>query len=133
MVKTTEIINFGQTKTSLQNVGYRIYNPDGTPYNERQVESALNLGGGSYSVNIDVPAEKWEGLIQWDSNDTNPIYLVGSFNGIIINILQRLIRIEEKLDNVCDKLPSGFMMGSSDDTNKDDEIDDILSSGVMTG
>lgn len=53
MVKTTEIINFGQTKTSLENVGYRIYNPDGTPYNERQVESALKVMLDEYKKRID--------------------------------------------------------------------------------
>lgn len=129
-----KVVSFGKSKSNLSGVGFTLLNPNGSIYQARTTSGVYEINGGSYGAEITFP-DNWIGIIQWDTGMPSPVYAVEEYilGGEIINLDADVSLILEDTSEIQSKLPDNYIMGSTNKTNKDDEIDDILNSSVMTG
>jgi hypothetical protein len=66
-------VGFTSDKTGLATVGFRLYNPDGTPNGSRTTTGVIELGGGDYGAPVTVPVG-FTGYIAWDTGGGSPQY-----------------------------------------------------------
>ena len=130
-----KVVAFGKKFDNLTTVGYELLNADGTQYQARTTTGVYEITQGYYGCNITVP-DDWSGVVLWDTGEpSGATYFAEEhdFGGLMVNIISKINDILGDTNEMQGKLPSGYIMGSSDNTNKDDEIDDILDSTAMTG
>lgn len=67
-------VSFGSSKAALGNVGYTLFDPDGLVYRARATD-VVEIGEGDYYA-IVVFNEEWEGYVDWDSGEADPVHAV---------------------------------------------------------
>ena len=76
------VVNFGQSKTGLATVGYKL-KPQGSSIGGRVTTNITELGGGCY-VGENISAT-FIGSILWDSGETIPLYSAESL-GVTVGV-----------------------------------------------
>ncbi|MDE2103346.1 MAG: hypothetical protein KGL39_39260 [Patescibacteria group bacterium] len=73
--------NFGSSKAALSNVGYALYNPDGSLNTARTTTGVVERGTGTgiYGALITFPAG-FVGELRWDTGDAAPIFASEDIN-----------------------------------------------------
>lgn len=73
--------SFGESKKSIDTVGYTIYDSDNNIIIPRTLHGVTEVGGGSYVIHALIDFG-FIGYIKWDTGEDNPAYAVEEINDI---------------------------------------------------
>lgn len=72
-------VAFGDEKVSLNTVGVRLLNTDGSEHTARTTAGVYEMNGGGYGKNITFP-DNWKGILEWDTGEGSPLYAYEDYN-----------------------------------------------------
>lgn len=82
------LVNFGAGQASLATVGYRLYNPDGTPNGARITAGVTErpAASGIYGAAVVFP-DLFAGEIRWDTGGGSPVYASEDIEIVVVNVV----------------------------------------------